>query len=368
MLKSTLQNFNTLILRRRLRNLIYSINKDEYDSFKIDKKELTNGEKELVTNIWGRLKFAPPHLYYAGIQMFKSAEHFSPLWLTAPAMYPRIILALEDPVFQSALVHKAGFSTYLEKIKQPRNIVKCMDGQYFDEDMNPISKSDAIDILSKEKSSIIKSTYGSCQGKSIQKICPNENISKILDEYHGNLVCQEIIQQSPEMAKFHPSSVNTFRVVSLFINGHLSICEIILRIGQSDSIVDNAGAGGIMIGCNENGQLRDYGYDHFGTKHFDNGNGLKFKGQVVDISRVLESTRKYHTYYFPTMGVVAWDWSIGKDNAPIFIEANLGGLQLFPDITTSQLAKGAPFFGDRTEEVIDFTNSHEDRIWKGLKI
>lgn len=363
------------ILRHRLYSLVAEIATTEYDQFSAGRAELTEDERSEIVSLWGSLnptiprKILPPPSYFIGFELFKANEYFDAKWLTAAMMYPRIILALEDPVFQSALVHKAGFSMYLGKIKQPRNIVKCINGQYFDEQMNPVTKVQAAQAIRQLDSVIIKSTYNSCQGKSVQKINKDDNIENIIESYNGNFVCQELIKQSAEIAQFHPSSVNTLRVVTLFINGCLSICEIILRIGQNGSIVDNAGSGGIMIGCDENGCLRDYGYDHYGNRHYDNGNGLTFKGKKISgVHKVLQYVRKYHTYYFPSMGVVAWDWSIDQAGEPVFIEANLGGLRMFPDITTSQLAIGKPFFGERTEEVIDYVNSHQERIWQGLNV
>ncbi len=371
--------FHSLELARlkvRLRNLIERNSESEYSLLAVPLEELTVSEEDKISKYWDRLKpsvkgsgLPAGKKYLTGFKLFKTLEHFDPRWIVGPIMYPRMILALEDPVFESALVHKAGYSMYLSQIRQPNNLIKCINGQYFDERMKPINQDDAIGTIKREGEAIIKSTYGSSQGKSVSKVTSNDDICKIFASYKGNFVCQELIKQSSDLAKYHPSSVNSLRVVSLFINGRLSICVIILRIGQADSIVDNAGAGGIMIACDTEGNLREYGYDHFGNRHYDNGEGLRFKGQRIEnMDKVLEAVYRYHPYYFPTMGLVAWDWSIGEDGEPILIEVNLGGLQFYPDITTTQLAKGAPFFGDRTDEVITFVNDHQERIWKGLKV
>lgn len=376
MIRRLLRNVDSSRLRFHLRNLINGILVSEYSSFSLPLNELTEEEIHKIKKYWRNLKpningtgLPTDRKYLTGFRLFKTLEYFDPRWIVGPIMYPRMILALEDPLFESALVHKAGYSMYLSKIKQPRNFVKCIDDQYFDEEMRPVTRNEAVEIINSSKEAIIKSTYGTSQGKSVSKITPKDDVRSVFDSYKGNFVCQELIKQSPDIAKFHPKSVNSLRVITLFINGKLSICAIILRIGQSDSIVDNAGAGGLMIGCDEEGYLRDYGYDHCGDRRFDNSEGLRFKGQrIANMDKVVEAVKTFHPYYFPTMGLVAWDWSIGVDGEPILIEANLGDLQFYPGITTTQLAKGSPLFGDRTEEVIDFVNAHESRIWKALKV
>ena len=55
----------------------------------------------------------------------------------------------------------------------------------------------------------------------------------------GECVVEEMIRQSPEMAKFHPGSVNTIRVVTCNRNGKVSIVQTSVRMGMGNSFVDN---------------------------------------------------------------------------------------------------------------------------------
>lgn len=363
-------------LKIRMNHIIESENIKDYASFTCNLQKLSDVEIRSIQDLWGRMRprvkglFSPvQEKYLTGHRLFKTLEYFDPKWLVMPVLQPRITLAMEDPIFESGLVHKAGYSMYLSEIKQPRNIVKCIDGQYFDEKMRPVNKEDAIKLLRNSGEAIVKTPYRSCKGRSIIKITQNDDLSRILDEYHGNLVCQDIIRQSADLSRLHPESVNSLRIISLFINGELSICVVDIRIGQGDSITDNAGAGGMMVGIHRDGTLHDYGYDHSGNRHYDNGAGITFKGyRINNLDKVLEKIKIYHPYYFPTMGLVAWDWSIDETGEPVLIEVNLGDHAMYPGITTTQLAKGAPLFGDRTEEVIDFVNAHEDRIWQRLNM
>lgn len=62
----------------------------------------------------------------------------------------------------------------------------------------------------------------------------------------GPFVVEELIHQSPEMARLHPSSINTLRVVTFCNGGNVDILLALLRIGVGNSVVDNGGAGGVM--------------------------------------------------------------------------------------------------------------------------
>lgn len=56
---------------------------------------------------------------------------------------------------------------------------------------------------------------------------------------HGKSVVEEIIQQDPRMAAFHPNSVNTVRIVTCNREGHIQIIQSSVRLGTGDSVVDN---------------------------------------------------------------------------------------------------------------------------------
>ena len=68
----------------------------------------------------------------------------------------------------------------------------------------------------------------------------------LMNDYKGGFVAEELIRQSEEMAKFHPSSVNTIRVPTIRFDDGVQIIHPFMRIGQKGNCVDNAGAGGII--------------------------------------------------------------------------------------------------------------------------
>lgn len=78
----------------------------------------------------------------------------------------------------------------------------------------------------------------------------------------GNFwICQSVVHQSAKTAQFNKSSLNTFRINTLFLNGKVSVVNIMFRHGREGAIVDNGGAGGICCGVDAEGQFTGLAFD-----------------------------------------------------------------------------------------------------------
>lgn len=73
-----------------------------------------------------------------------------------------------------------------------------------------------------------------------------EMLYEALSKRYEKCIVEEIVQQDPRMACFHPESVNTLRMSVLRLNGDLLFFHPFLRLGQGSAVVDNGGAGGII--------------------------------------------------------------------------------------------------------------------------
>lgn len=71
-----------------------------------------------------------------------------------------------------------------------------------------------------------------------------------------NYIIREVVDQHPDLKRIHRSSLNTFRVMPLFLKGQVYILSIVLRMGVFESKVDNASPGGIIIGINPDGRSK----------------------------------------------------------------------------------------------------------------
>ena len=159
-------------------------------------------------------------------------------------------------------------------------------------------------------------------------------------------------------AYFNQSSLNTFRISTLLLNGKFSVCTSMMRFGSSGSVVDNVGAGGGCVGVNNDGSLMPFGFNKAGQRIAE-WNGKKFAGYVIPhFSDVLGMARKAHLDC-PLCSFVGWDFAINQDGKVNLIEANLES----PGLFFEQLANGKPAFGDRTAEVADWVCNHPLPLW-----
>ncbi len=107
-----------------------------------------------------------------------------------------------------------------------------------------------VEFCGRHKSFIAKPLRGCCGRGSI--VCrsvddANAEFEKVVEL--GEAMVEELIAQSPETAKFHPSSVNTVRMpVLIDVEGAPRVFHPFFRIGRGGSSVDNAGAGGVFAG------------------------------------------------------------------------------------------------------------------------
>lgn len=102
------------------------------------------------------------------------------------------------------------------------------------------------DYCSRHDKFVVKPLAGSFGGKGVRIITISEE--NPVDTVFRNLLAEmkktpymleEVIEQDPGMAKFHPQSVNTIRLVTVNENRHVEIVQACVRIGMGDSIVDN---------------------------------------------------------------------------------------------------------------------------------
>ena len=95
---------------------------------------------------------------------------------------------------------------------------------------------------------IVKPLAEAC-GRGIQLIDTNEDAFSVEDYLNSNpdgFVAEELIKQGDALSILHPESVNTLRINTVNYGSSIEVVWPCLRMGRGDSIVDNAGAGGIF--------------------------------------------------------------------------------------------------------------------------
>ena len=257
---------------------------------------------------------------------------------------------LEDKNVLSMIANGIG-------IRTPRVVVSSANGIIRDSCYRSISKDDIPSLL-KDTVWFAKPTIESGSGKGCTLLnARDSNFGDKIASLGSDYVIQEKIICSDSIRALHPESVNTFRVMTYVWNGGIEIVPLVMRIGQGDSVLDNAHAGGMFIAIDNDGTLHDTAFTEFKQKYNEHPNThIKFSGyKIHNIDKVIESAIKVHSA-IPQIGVVNWDFTINKDEEPVLIEANAisGGIWLF------QMAWGCGPFGDKTPEILRWIKKKKD--------
>lgn len=154
-----------------------------------------------------------------------------------------------------------------------------------------------------------------------KEIRSSELKSKLDETY----VWQERMKQHPEMARLHPQSLNTVRILTFNNNGKVEVFFCAMRMGTNGRSVDNYSAGGIAIGVNsETGQLFEYGQGKPGTigrAYAHPNTGVRFSSFTIPhFQECLDIVCKVHRYLYG-LHSIGWDVAI-TENGPVIIEGN----------------------------------------------
>lgn len=149
-------------------------------------------------------------------------------------------------------------------------------------------------------------------------------------------IVQAGVVQDPELSKIFPGSINTCRILTENIDGVSRAVCAILRVGQGQSDIDNASAGGIFLKIDlDNGRIGDYAM----TKKFEQlwehpDTHFKFRNFVIprwsEIRRFAENSADK----LPLFTHLGWDIA-SCINGPLAIETNMS-----PGIESLQFVNG----------------------------
>ena len=151
---------------------------------------------------------------------------------------------------------------------------------------------------------------------------------------HKLVVLEHQLIQHPDMARLHPNSVNTMRIVTDNVNGNVTIAYIIVKMGTGGSVCDNSGQGGILARVDvDTGRISTPATDdyfHVYDTHPDTG--IPLVGYQLPMVPEAIAMAKEAAQVFPQVGHVGWDMAVTPDG-PAIIEGNN-----FPGTDLCQLA------------------------------
>lgn len=161
----------------------------------------------------------------------------------------------------------------------------------------------------------------------IEKVSEGTDLHSLFAEcVKNNILLEEKIRACKEIEEFHPSSLNTVRVVTISNPNKCVIFGAILRMGTGGSLIDNTHNGGVFASIDvKTGVIETDGLDSDGNKYIVHPDSMKpIKGfQIPYWDKVVETCTKA-TKVMPKTMYAGWDVVI-KDNGEVgLIEGNHG--------------------------------------------
>lgn len=315
--------------------------------------ELTSEQKKEIRDYWDRIAFAYP-INTEWHQLYTSKTgNFSKKYIPHELHYYFTEYGLINFDYIRAFTDKNYLDLLFGEIKQPITVVRCIQGLYYDKNYTPISLEQASALVCENapEGIVIKPSIHSWGGKNIsffKEMLDADRVEQIFPDYGKNFIVQKVISQHPALAAIHSESVNTMRIITILMDGELTILSACLRMGVGDSQVDNFSQGGIVCGIQDDGHLCNVAYDRFGKQIPQHPNGFRFEDCVIpNFSAVIDAV-KAAAMRVPQFGVASWDFALGEDGTPVMIEYNVGKGGIF----IHQFANG-PLYGENTEKIID---------------
>ncbi|WP_353095822.1 sugar-transfer associated ATP-grasp domain-containing protein [Tissierella praeacuta] len=303
--------------------------------------------KSVVLPYWRQFNVKPKEYWYSLYSA--DSRKVDPRYIPDDLWFGKIIPYFSNMQFRRACEDKCMHSIWFSELKRPRTFVMNIAGIFYDENYNIISKDDAVDICLNNKKFLIKPSIDSGEGRLISffddETVTDSKILSVFDSLNSNFIAQEIINQHSALAKINEKSLNTIRVVSLLFKGEVHILSAILRMGGSESRVDNVGAGGYACKINDDGKLNQFGVNRKSEWSSKHPNGTLFSDvSVPSYKKIIETIKREHIK-LAHFKIIGWDFGVDIDNDPVFIEYNTCPGQ-------NQMTCG-PTFGNLTEDVLE---------------
>lgn len=291
----------------------------------IDLPKLTREEKRAIRDIWTNKEgdcLTIISLDYIGARVFKKINGFSPYYLT-PCWYNELRYFMNPRPQLQALENKAMCDVYFPDLSFPEPYVRCLNGKFYDKSMNYITKEEAIHILEQKKSFIIKPSVESNQGQGVALVnCEKDDVKEAVKKVGRNFIAQEVLVQAPEIKRLNPSSLNCFRITSIYINGVYRYAAA-LKVGKKGAFRDNWNCS-YWINVDDEGRLSKFGYDYYLNPVDRSDCGIVFENTIIPhYKEMIDYLEKMHKKLFANCGVVGWDVTIDENHKTRIIEANL---------------------------------------------
>jgi len=350
---------------KRLLRFRFGVNSQRLEGMLKKAIPLDADEKKRIDDIWA--PYLPVALrdeivnyrYYEAYKGVKSEEDDLVKYVPDSFFQTFIDDYYTNPQHSTSCDDKNIYDLYFHDINKPKTLFRKVKSLYLDADFNDITLNDVIKIAKDHHEVICKKAKFSSGGRGVIVWNAEKNDeSELVDFLQTSeyFICQAMLKQHSELSRLNPSSVNTLRIFTLLFQGEAHVLSSILRMGVSESRLDNASQGGLVCGIKPNGQLKDVAWNIYGDKFLIHPRGVEFNSVIIpNYHECIELVKSLAKRMSSISRLISWDLAINEAGHPVFIECNL----TWTGTESLQLPNG-PIFGDLTEAVLAdvFANSY----------
>ena len=316
--------------------------------------DLTHPSVNEAKNYWRKyhIKLHPKWpVFYALLN-----NTYSSKYIPEDIFFNYIIPSLNNNDLCKAYTDKNSYDVFMKGVRMPKTLLRCIHGTLYDDSYTLLTHENYINSLPPEEAEcFIKPAIDSGRGRNIKKCKISkgkifiddivQDIDTVISSYQGEFIIQEGIKQSKTLSDIYPYSINSIRPISLRHKGKIVVLSYLLLFGSKKNYVSNTGAGGVVCGVDENGNLTEFGYDKNFNKMFEHPFTHKpFKNITLpNFSELKKLIIQCHER-LPHFNFIAWDFGLDNNNHYTLIEYNT----LLPGLHTHQV-----FYGPIFEKYLD---------------
>ena len=194
-------------------------------------------------------------------------------------------------------------------------------------------KADMDSFVSSHDRFIIK-PIDSSGGRNVKIISKDDYIfNKLLNDYRGGYIAEQIVINSKELSAINSSSLNTVRIATVRTNKNVEIAFSFIRFGRNGKCVDNGLAGGLICNIDVNTGVITSAVDenaHYYIVHPESKK--KIVGLSIPDWNDAIKLSKQLALVVPDNRYTGWDLA-HTDNGWVMIEANCKGQFIGPQLS-----------------------------------
>jgi len=265
---------------------------------------------------------------------------------------PEIEPALNRHEMVQFLANKSVYNRWTADGVFPTAYLHNVDGRFYDAHYQPLNQEGVDGVVrGLDYPVVAKPNMDTSGGEGIAFPSAPKKLSDWM-RHRRNFVVQEQITQHPFFARFGGRGLNTLKVITYRspVTNEVHVLNAAMRISMGGGL-DNETAGGLVRAADAEGRLNDYAVDKYGGRYEEHEEtGIRFERletvpRYDDLKRLVK--RVADSLFLARLA--GFDVCMDEDGNWRIIEINLRSQP-----TRFAQYGGYPFFGEFTDEVIEY--------------